>query len=189
VASFTAAVLLAGTLLVLLGSAPLARLLDISDRRLLVVGILAIMVQATTVMPLALMQARLESAIFVGATLGISLCHLTLTVVAVAFLGWGVWGIVWALLITYAVFGFVLTLRELGRCSFVPRGRQLWQLLCFSAPLIPSGVCFFVLHSGDQFFLAKIAGASALGIYALAYRIAKGLVMFARPTARRFLAR
>ena len=178
VSVFTALVLSVGALFTIFGSKFLADQFGV-DGRLMTVGVLAIMLQATTVMPMALMQARLESTWFVVSTLLTSICHLTLVAFALIVLDWGVWGVVLAIAATYGCIGTVLTVRELTRSSFLPEKHQLWKLARFSAPFIPGGLCFFVLHNGDQFFLLHYFGTATLGVYALGYRITKGVVMFA----------
>ncbi len=174
---FTLVVLAVASLVIALGAGSLADRLGLEDHRLLAVGTIAILLQATTYMPLALKQARLESMAYVAASVGISLCQITLCLLSVAVFEWGLWGILAAMCVTNVCFGLGLTLQELHRGSIVPRWSQLVEVAKFSAPFVPSGLCFFVLHSGDQFFLVRNAGAAVLGIYALGYRLTQGVVM------------
>jgi len=149
------------------------------DGRVVFAGIVAILLQALTVTPLALMQARMDSTEYVLVTAGITLCHVGFTVAAVVVLELGLWGVVVSLGFTYTVWGLALTLRELRRSSFKPQRDQVSRAVRFSIPLVPTGLFFFILHSGDQIFLAKYAGATVLGVYALAYRLATSVTVFA----------
>lgn len=184
IAWLTGAVLIAGLGVVMLFSAPIAQQLRLYEDypnagMLLAFGIFAMMLQATTVMPLSLMQARLESTAYLVASLGIAFCQLSAVVVALVVLDAGVWGVILAMATTFAFFGVWLTIREFAKSSPLPDKKLMWEVIWFSLPFIPSGICFFILNSGDQFFLIKYCGAATLGIYALAYRIAKGVVTFA----------
>jgi O-antigen/teichoic acid export membrane protein len=177
VALFTVIVLVGGTGFAILGADVLAAKLHIEDSRLLACGIIAMLLQASTVMPMALMQARMESTWFVCSSLLILFCQLSLVIFSVLVLDMREWGVVMAMIITYGFFGLVLTTRELAKSPLMPDAKQLWEITKFAAPFIPTGLCFFVLHSGDHFFLWQYCGAAVAGVYGLGYRIAKGVVM------------
>jgi O-antigen/teichoic acid export membrane protein len=149
------------------------------DGTLVFAGISAILLQALTVTPLAVMQARMQSRAYVVATAGITISQIVLTVITLVVLNLGIWGVILSLSLTHTVWGVGLTIRELRRTSFAPRRDQITQAVRFSSPFVPTGLFFFVLHSGDQFFLAKYAGAAVLGVYALAYRIAGSVTVLA----------
>ena len=57
---------------------------------LIVFAVVCALLEATTVIPLALMQARLESVQFVAANLGMLVLRVALTVLTVVGFGWGV---------------------------------------------------------------------------------------------------
>ncbi len=181
VAVFTFCILVAGAGLAFGGSFAFADVLDkqfdLKSPLLIACGVTAMLMQAFTIMPLALMQARMESKWYVITSLSILACQLSLVIFAVLVLGWGVWGVVAALMVTYGFFGALLTARELWGTSIKPDIAQFWKIVQFSAPFVPSGLCFFVLHNGDHFFLLKYYGAALAGVYGLGYRIAKGVVM------------
>jgi O-antigen/teichoic acid export membrane protein len=176
---FLLAVLVSGGLLAFALADQLAALMGIDNTTLLMVGILAALLQTTTAVPLTLMQARIESGHFVCTTLAMFVCRVTLTIVAVAVLGWGVWGILGASILTSSGFGVVLMVRECAKGSFRPDMRQMRDVARFALPFVPGGLCFFVLHNGDRFFLVRFAGAEELGLYALGYKLATAVSMFA----------
>lgn len=153
-------------------------LVGIDSPTLLVFGILAVLIEATTIIPLALMQARVESVYYVCTTLAMCIFRIGLTIVAVAVLGWGIFGILAASGLTAGVFGGALTLRECIRGSFQPNWGRLRDIARFALPFVPGGLCFFVLHSGDRFFLVRSVGAAELGLYALGYKLAVAVGMF-----------
>jgi len=146
------------------------------DRPALVAfGILSVLLDALAIVPLALMQARVESLRYVCVSAAIFLVRVTLAVILVAVLHWGIWGIFAASATTSAVFGIALTWRELARGSIRFDWTCLKEVLRFAAPFVPGGLCFFALRNGDRFLLMQYVGAGGLGIYALGYKLA-GLV-------------
>ena len=179
VAWLTAGALIVSLALVLGFSAPIAGYLRIEDVSLLAFGIIAMMIRALTVMPLALMQARLQSTYYLMTSLGLALAQLFFVSIALVVFDGGVWGTIIALAITYAVFGIGLTVWEFTKSTPIPDFGMLKKMIVFSLPFIPSGLCMFVLHNGDQYFLIRAWGSATLGVYALGYRIAKGVMMFA----------
>lgn len=62
-----------------------------------------------------------------------------------------------AVLLTKARFSFS---RELAR--------RLWR---YSGPLLFSGLCGFVLHQGDRFFVLQTRGEAEVGLYGLCYKL------------------
>lgn len=45
------------------------------------------------------------------------------------------------------------------------------RLFVYSSPLFISGLCMFVLHQADRFFVQHMCGASEVGLYGLAYKL------------------
>lgn len=168
-----------GGLLAWLGREQLATWLGVSDARLLSFGVFAMLLNAFILIPLALMQARMESLWYVISTLLITITQLTLVTLSLVVFDAGVWGVLVALAITYGTFGLLLVARELWHASLRPDRGLMMEILRFSLPFVPSGLFFFVLNSGDQFFLLKFHGLAAVGVYTLAYKITTGVVAFA----------
>jgi O-antigen/teichoic acid export membrane protein len=159
-----------GTILAL--SPFLAPRLGIANPWLLVFGVLAVLAELFLVIPLCLMQARVESMAFAVFSVLMLLIRIGLAVVFVAVFRWGVWGVYGSLLATFVPFGAALTWREIKRGSALIDWRKCREIAWFSLPFIPSGLCFFVLYNGDRFFLVGSSGAAALGIYALGCKVA-----------------
>lgn len=145
---------------------------------LLRLAVLGILLEPLTLIPLALLQARMESGLFVLVTLSQFLMRISLCVVLVAWLGWGVAGVLTAGVLTTALYGFGLSFRELVRSATLPSREQVAALLRFALPFVPGGLCFFVLHHGDRFFLFRYCGGEEVGTYALGYKLALAVNLF-----------
>jgi O-antigen/teichoic acid export membrane protein len=76
------------------------------------------------------------------------------------------------------VFGLALTIRELARGVAQPSLNHIRGLVRFALPLMPGGLCFFILHHGDRFFLLRFASPDEVGVYALGYKLAMTVGIF-----------
>ncbi|MFM7149299.1 MAG: lipopolysaccharide biosynthesis protein [Gemmataceae bacterium] len=44
-------------------------------------------------------------------------------------------------------------------------------MISFAVPLLPCGICVFIMHHGDRFFLLRNVSSSDIGIYSLGYKL------------------
>lgn len=175
---FLVAVLVGVGLLVLPFAGGLSSLLGVADPALLRLAIVTALLQATTVVPLTLMQARLESGLFTLANLGMFLVRVTLTIVAVSGLGWGVWGVLGATAFTSALAGLLLTWHEFHIGTWHPNLRLIPEVVRYALPFLPAGLFTFLILYSDRFLLLKWAGQEQLGLYSLGARLAEAAGMF-----------
>jgi O-antigen/teichoic acid export membrane protein len=141
-------------------------------------AILCILLEPFSLIPITLIQARVQSGTYIVVVVGQFLLRLSLCVLLVRFLRWGVAGALTATAVTGAMFGVALSARELRRGTAWPSGKQLRTLLAFALPLMPGGLCFFVLHHGDRFFLCRYCSTADVGTYALGYKVAMAVALF-----------
>lgn len=172
ITTFLVAIFSIAGLTIMAISPMLAPLLGIENPWLLVFGVVTVLAELFLVIPLALMQARVESLAFVIVSMLMFVIRVGLAVVFVAVMGWGVWGVYGSLLITFIPFGALLTARELRKGPLAVDWHKCKEITRFSLPFIPTGVCFFVLYNSDRFFLVGTAGTATLGIYALGCKVA-----------------
>jgi O-antigen/teichoic acid export membrane protein len=145
---------------------------------LLRLAVLAILLEPLSQIPLTLIQARVESVRFVVITLTQFLVRVGLCVLFIRYLDGGVAGALGATVLMGAVFGLGLCTSELLRAPSWPSLAQLRALFRFALPLMPGGLCFFLLHHGDRFFLLRYRGTEDVGTYALGYKLALVAGMF-----------
>jgi O-antigen/teichoic acid export membrane protein len=143
--------------------------------RLAIVGIL---LEPLSAMPLALLQARMESTAYVCVVVSQLLVRVVLSIILVRGLGWGVEGALLATALTGALFGAGLCGREVLRARVWPDPRQVCSLVRFALPMMPGGFCFFLLHHGDRFFLCRYCPPAEVGIYALGYKLGMIVAVF-----------
>jgi O-antigen/teichoic acid export membrane protein len=135
-------------------------------------AILGILLEPFSLIPITLLQARVESAVYVVIVVAQLLVRVSLAVFLVRYLGWGVTGALGASAATALIFGLVLSARELGRGLAWPKMSYMANLFRFALPLMPGGLCFFLLNHGDRFFLRHFNSPEEVGIYALGYKLA-----------------
>jgi O-antigen/teichoic acid export membrane protein len=161
---------------------------------LLRLAFLVVLLEPLTLMPLALLQARVQSTTFVAVTASQFVVRVLLCVVLTAGLGWGVTGVLTASALTAGAYGVALSARELLRGAAWPDRRQLADLLRFALPFLPAGLCGFILQYGDRFFLLYWHGEEEVGVYGLGYKVALAVGTFSLDpllmvwSARRFKA-
>ncbi|MBY0232259.1 MAG: lipopolysaccharide biosynthesis protein [Gemmataceae bacterium] len=153
-------------------------LLPSLDSWTLRLGILTILLEPFSLVPLSLMQARTQSLAYAGVVLGQFLVRVGLAVALVALLGMGAAGALASVAITGAIFGLALSVIELRRGVALPAWADVRAMLSFALPLVPSGLCFFLLHHGDRFFLLRHASSAEVGVYGLGYRLAMMAAVF-----------
>lgn len=164
--------LLTGGIIAFVLCIPIAGLIGVGKPDLLFFGMVAVLLNATTAVPLALIQARVESLHFIVIGLSMLVVRVTLLVITLVCFGWGVWGVFGANALTLGGFGLFLTFKELRKSSFIPELSRIPQVARFVIPFVPTGLCFFVLQNGDRFFLLRNVGEAEVGVYSLAYRLA-----------------
>jgi O-antigen/teichoic acid export membrane protein len=148
-------------------------------RLLLMLAVISIIIEPFSLMPLALIQARVESAVYVVVVVAQFLFRIGLCIILVRFLHWGPLGALTATATCGVLFGLTLTLRELGRGIAWPTRRQLRDMVRFALPLLPGGLCYMILHNGDRFFFLRHGiSLGEIGTYSLGYKLAMTVKIF-----------
>ncbi len=145
---------------------------------LLRLAILAILLEPFSQAPLTLLQARVESVRFVVISISQFLLRIALCVLFVKYMHGGVAGALASSVVVGALFGLVLCTGEWARSRAYPDLQKLRALLGFALPLVPGGLCFFILHHGDRFFLLRYSTMQDVGTYSLGYKLAMAVGMF-----------
>ncbi|AGA29614.1 membrane protein involved in the export of O-antigen and teichoic acid [Singulisphaera acidiphila DSM 18658] len=109
---------------------------------------------------------------FMMITIGRVLLNVTLNVVFLTALGFGVSTMPWSSLITtccLTIFFARVTLAENSPSLFHPP--TLWKMVLYGLPLGISTAGEVILHFGDRLFLSKAVTLTDLGLYGLAYKL------------------
>ena len=103
----------------------------------------------------------------------VSTCALlSLNILFIGVLNFGVWGFVSSKLIVTAISCVYLMARVGRTVGWAYRWSHVPELARFGAPLVLSGLSYFAIHFSDRFFLSAPELLADLGRYSLAYRFA-----------------
>ncbi len=178
--ALAALVVLVGGGATLWGSGLLGRALNFDRPGLLEATVFVLLLEAVSGLLMTSCQARLESGLFMAVTIGQFLLRVGLSIAFVYWLGWGIRGMLLAGGLTAGSTTLLLLAREVVMGGLRPDRATLAVMARFSLPFIPGGLGFFLLHSGDRFFLKEYADVTALGLYALGYKLALSVSQFSR---------
>ena len=169
---FLLIVLLAGALIAVCFSKEVCFLLGIDDPHLMMFGLIVFLLEGGTAVPLSLIQARYESVLFVIINFAMLVFRVSFVVLAVAVLGWGIWGVLAASAVVSITFGLGLTVRECLKGSFWPDWKCMQEMARFALPFVPAGICGYVLLNLDRFYLVGAFGTEEFAVYAVGYKLA-----------------
>lgn len=117
------------------------------------------------------LQTQERSALFGVLSVSKLLFEISAQVVALVHFEAGLEGLLWAVLVSEAVFALLLTALLWPVIGLVFSGAVLASLVSYAAPLIPNGVLQFCLHSLDRYLVGALCSPEQLGLYALAYKL------------------
>ncbi len=118
-----------------------------------------------------ILQTLERSATF--ATLSVSklVVEIGLQIYFLAGLKLGLEGLLFAVLLAEAGFAVITALILLPSIGLRFRPGLFRAMFAFSLPLVPNGVLQFGLHSADRYVVGGVGGDTALGLYALSYKL------------------
>lgn len=121
------------------------------------------------------LQAEFRSLHYVTLSLARFGLGLTLNLILVLWLRWGIQGILIATLVHTCLPALFITLYTFARSGWAFEW-ELWkEMMRYGLPFIPGGIFLFILNSGDRYFLNLFHGAQAVGLYAVSYKLGYAL--------------
>jgi len=120
--------------------------------------------------PQALLKKALHFRTLVLIQIGVGLGSSAVSVI-LAFLGLGVYALVWGNLVNDLLLVAAVWAAVGWRPTVMPRLASAWKLIAFGGNFTGAGVCYYIRSSADSLLIGRFVGATALGIYGMAYRI------------------
>lgn len=182
---FATTILVAGTLISVslfavtcVGARWLAEaLLRMPVSRLVVLVAADTLLNTFSFIPMSIFRIEGRATYFLVATLLRSGLNIALKVALVA-LGWGVSGVLWADVLSSAIFILMLSptlVRHLGAGFSVP---MLREALGFGLPKVPHGLAYQALNLADRKILEVYTSLAQVGLYSVAYTFGTGIKLF-----------
>jgi O-antigen/teichoic acid export membrane protein len=132
---------------------------------------LLMLCQLSLSVPMAYIQARMNSKLFISVASSQSVIAITINIILVVYMGMGIKGILLGNLTTSFVFAVCLTTYTLIKTGIHHNIAVSGRLFMFGLPFIPGGLFQFVLHSADRYFIQRLLDSSTLGIYSVGYKM------------------
>lgn len=93
-----------------------------------------------------------------------------LSILLVVGFGLGIWGMFIAHVIVFGCITLWLLPSFLSRIGLCFESELMKKMFLYALPLVPSAVAMAAIHSADRFFLQKMVGLEATGLYAIGYK-------------------
>ncbi len=143
---------------------------------LVMIAATSFLLEPALFVPTVLMQHHQRSMLYTVISVARLVLQLTLNIVFVVGLEWGVRGIVISTLATYLVLGAPLMIYLLRWSGFPLSRTAAWDLLRYGLPYRITEAGQFVLTYADRYFLVAAQGLAVTGVYSLAYQFGFVLV-------------
>ena len=128
---------------------------------------------------LKLYQMRRQPLAYAGFSLGLATLNIVLSLLGVVVFGWGWPGRMYGIFLSYLVFSAagLGVLYKFGYLSRRIRRQHFADVARFSLFLVPHSLGGSLMALGDRFLLSAMAGAAAVGAYAVGFQIGSALLL------------
>jgi len=134
--------------------------------------LLTLVVQLTSEVGLNYLRVKNYPWRFVIASLGQLALQIVINIVTVAVLGLGVPGVLIGNLLGALVAGLIVVWIAVAECGWKWSTTKLFKMLQYTWPMIVAGIAAVFIDRADRFVLQVTLGLDAVGIYALAEKLA-----------------
>jgi O-antigen/teichoic acid export membrane protein len=127
---------------------------------------------------LGYLRARKMSRAFTIVSVAQLLCTLSLNIVFVAWLAWGVQGILLSHLLVTGAFAIGLAAWVLAQTGLAVSGTLVREFVAFGIPMIGWSLAVFAVNAADRMVLSVVGSLTDVGVYSLANRFGMALLVF-----------
>ncbi len=125
-----------------------------------------------------LLRIEEKSVLYSVSVLGQFTVSLVLNIVFVAYLKWGVQGVLLANMISTGCLFLVLFPYLIKKMGLQFESQLLKEMLTFSYPFILTAIAATILNMGDRYLLSKLSTLTEVGLYSLGYKYSNILKIF-----------
>ncbi|MEJ2516385.1 MAG: oligosaccharide flippase family protein [Gammaproteobacteria bacterium] len=143
---------------------------------------ITLVTDALVFIPMQYLRALDRPVVFVLVSAAKLLLQLVLNIWLVVFLGMGVMGVIISGVVGGSAIGLLMSGWALSRTGLRFDRATAGKLFNYSWPLVVASFISLYVTMGDRYFVRRFIGLDAVGLYALAYRLAMVLqVLIAKP--------
>jgi len=146
-----------------------------ADKHLVVLALSSLWMNTIYHMLGSYLRIREKSITFVSLSLTKLVLHLTLNVVFIVHLQYGVFGIFLATFISALVFTILISIPLLIKIGVRVSLPKLKEIVSFGAPLIIAQLGGAIVHMSDRYFVKAYISLASAGIYTLGYRLGNSI--------------
>lgn len=117
------------------------------------------------------LQSRYKSVSYITLSIGRFAIGLSLNLIMVLWLRWGLKGILIATVLHTTIPAFATFFLIMRRADWQWEWNLWKELIRYGIPFVPGGLFLFILNSGDRYLLNLFYGKDAVGLYALSYKL------------------
>lgn len=139
---------------------------------------LALFFQMAFIVPFVYLRLIFKSVLFIVFSLIQMSLGLSLNILFVVSLHWGIDGVLLSMLISNSLTAFMVGGYMLYKTHISFSLMRLREMVVFGSPLVPASLAMFVLNVGDRFILKHYSTVDEIGIYALGYKIGMLITTF-----------
>ncbi len=121
-------------------------------------------------LPLTYLRIERRSVLYTVVNVLRLVVSLSLNIYLIVGLRWGVAGALWSGAITTVTLSAALVTWTLARTGAHFDRRLAAGMARYGLPLIPASLCLLVIQASDRFFLGRLAGLPAVGVYSLGFK-------------------
>ena len=121
-------------------------------------------------LPLTYLRIERRSVLYTIVNVLRLVISLSLNIYLIVGLRWGVAGALWSGAITTVTLSLALVTWTLTRTGLRFDWRLAGAMARYGLPLIPASLCLLVIQAADRFFLGRLAGLPAVGVYSLGFK-------------------
>ena len=149
--------------------------------QLLLIGTLVFIFTATFQTMMQLLRVRMQVNWYTGFSIWASTVSLGIGIALVAFLGFGVDGLLWGSILSMAVIFpllCIVTLKRMTPLKFTGiSGKLSREMAKYGFPLVIGNLAAWILSLSDRYILNLFRGSQEVGIYSVSYNISQYSVL------------
>lgn len=149
--------------------------LDAGDHVLVVLALASLWMNTIYLMLGNYLRIREKSVLFVSISLTKLVLALTLNIVFIVHLGYGILGIFLSTFISALTVTVLLSVPLLCRIGFSVSLPKLKEIVSFGAPLIVAQLAGAIVHLSDRYFIKSYLDLTSVAVYTAGYRIGNSI--------------